>query len=100
MAYTAEDDDDFDWDDDNVDHIARHGAVVDEVMDAFMDPQAVQLRSRTVGKEVRWSFVARTSAGRTLFVVYTRRSGRVRVVTARDAAPRESAFYRRHRGKR
>ena len=99
MAYTDDDDDGFDWDDTNIDHIARHGVFVDEVMDAFMDPQAVQLHARKVGNG-RWSFVARTPAGRTLFVVYTRRSERVRVVTTRDAAPRESAFYRRHRGKR
>lgn len=100
MGYTEDDDDGLDWDDENVDHIARHRVHTDEVVDAFSDPQVVQLHARRVGAELRWSFIGRTSAGRTLFVVYTRRSGRVRPVTARDTSPRESAFYRRHRGKR
>jgi uncharacterized DUF497 family protein len=51
-----------------------------------------------VGRERRWALLGATEEGRRLYVVYTRRRGRIRVVSARDATPREKRRYRK-RGK-
>ena len=36
--------DDFDWDDDNVEHIARHGVAPWEAEEAALDPEGVAIR--------------------------------------------------------
>jgi len=49
--------------------------------------------------EQRWATIGRTSRNRFLTVVFTRRQGRIRVVTAPDATEDEKRTYRRRRGK-
>jgi uncharacterized DUF497 family protein len=55
----------FDWDSANISHMARHN----------VRPE-----------ENNW---------RILFIVFTRRNGLIRVVTARDATPKEKRRYQR-----
>lgn len=85
----------FDWDDANVNHIARHGVTPEEAEEALLDPHRVIISVRSVENERRWTAVGGTQSGRVLVVVITRRWGFVRVVTARDALPREKRRYRR-----
>ncbi|MBI2759827.1 MAG: BrnT family toxin [Chloroflexi bacterium] len=89
----------FEWDDDNVDHIARHRVSPEEVEEAFADRDRVPRTASRTEQEARWAFIGRTEAGRLLFVVFARRGHEVRVVTARDASATERQVYRR-RGKR
>lgn len=80
------------WDDQNVEHIARHGVDPDEAEQAcFSRPK---LRRGRCG---RYLVLGRgTAAGRHLLVVLTYLgSGEARVVTARDMDHREKALYRR-----
>jgi uncharacterized DUF497 family protein len=81
----------FDWDEYNLDHIARHGIDLDEAEDAVLDPGRVSFpaRSRRVG------FIGMTEAGRVLVVILDRKRDLWRVVTARDASPNEKKSYRR-----
>ncbi len=81
----------FDWDEYNLDPIARHGIDLDEAEDAVLDPGRVSFpaRSRRVG------FIGMTEAGRVLVVILDRKRDLWRVVTARDASLNEKKSYRR-----
>jgi uncharacterized DUF497 family protein len=85
----------FDWDEADTAHIARHGVRPEE---ALANPRRLVLRIRSQRGEERWAALGATEAGRILFVVFTRRRGRVRAITARDATPEEKRRYRK-RGK-
>jgi uncharacterized protein len=85
----------FDWDNGNIQHIARHDLFPQEVEAALLDPRRVGVSSRKSSQEKRWAMLGSTSEGRILFVVFTRRDGFIRVVTARDATDQEKRTYRR-----
>jgi uncharacterized protein len=85
----------FDWDENNIEHIARHGVEPWEAEEALLDPGRIGTLAYRVGREPRRAALGATEGGRVLFVVFTRRSGRVRVVTARDAEAKEKRRYRR-----
>jgi uncharacterized DUF497 family protein len=59
------------------------------------DPRRLRVSARGVSGEQRWAIVGATLDGRVLFIVYTRRGGRLRVVTARSTDPTERRWYRR-----
>jgi uncharacterized protein len=84
----------FDWDEANIDHIARHQLIPPEVEDAVSDPQRIGASAQK-SQEKRWALLGSTLEGRILFVVFTRRDGMIRVVTARDATDTEKRRYRR-----
>ena len=94
----------FDWDEANIGHIARHGVDPSEAEEALTDPDRLSFPTRKVPQELRRAYLSATEAGRTLVVVYTRRSGQIRIVTARGqrsaeakpfASPKEKRRYRR-----
>lgn len=84
----------FDWDNDNIGHIAEHGVEAWEVEEAFSDYDRIE-EAYNVPGERRWAFIEATEVGRILFVVYTHRRGKIRIVTARSAEDREKRKYRR-----
>ncbi len=87
--------DEFDWDDDNVEHIARHGVEPGEAEEAALDPGRVVVRRSRGG---RLALIGMTEAGRVLVVALDREaSGLWRVVTARNASQNEKMSYRRRR---
>ncbi|MDQ3506967.1 MAG: BrnT family toxin [Actinomycetota bacterium] len=45
--------------------------------------------------ERRWTFFAKTWEGRIMFVVYTMREDKVRVISAREAEDDEKRIYQR-----
>ena len=85
----------FDWDDGNVDHLARHGVTPEEAEEALLDPARIGVPAYSVEGEVRRAALGATEDGRVLFVVFTRRGRKVRIVTGRDATSREKRRYRR-----
>jgi uncharacterized protein len=87
----------FEWDVHNADHVFRHRVSLGEVEEALNDPRRLGVAVRRVDAERRWAALGTTGSGRTLFVVFTRRGSRVRVVTARDATAHEKQRYRRWR---
>jgi uncharacterized DUF497 family protein len=83
----------FEWDDQNVDHIARHGVEPDEA-EAVLDNSPLVLQTG----EGRYLAYGETDNGRYLLVVFVRKSGGVmRVITARDLTDAEKKRYRRRR---
>jgi uncharacterized protein len=84
----------FDWDDANIDHIAKHGLIPEEAEEALLDPKGVNIGAYNTPTEKRNSVLGATEGGRILRVVYTKRYGNIRVVTARDANKTEKRIYR------
>ena len=83
----------FDWDDENVAHIARHDVSSSEVEEMLLSNPVIRR-----GPDGRYLAYGRTENDRMLFAVYVRRPrGRVRVLTARDMIERERRLYRRTR---
>ena len=83
----------FDWDDWNVNHIARHG-VEPYGAEAACRGEVVVVR----GREGCYLAYGRTGAGWYLLVVLrSRERGVARVITARDMTQRERRFYQGRR---
>ncbi len=85
----------FEWDNNNIEHIGRHGVAPDEVEDvAFDDDPWIKKGTRYM--------LGYTVAGRYLFVVYVRkRKGIVRVITTMDMDDKTKRLYKKRveRGK-
>ncbi len=75
----------FDWDDANAGHIARHGVTPEEVEQAYTNHPLAVLATQDRGGETRVLCAGLTDSGRALQFVYTLRRGRIRVITAHTA---------------
>ena len=87
----------FDWDDANIDHIARHHVTPDEAEEALTDPRRIGLDTYSPTDEIRYGVLGRTTEGRILVVIFTPRNGMVRVITARDANTTEKRRQRKQK---
>lgn len=87
----------FDWDDDNIDHVTLHAVEPDEVEEAFEDPDRVVREAYNTPTERRRGIIGMTVDGRLLTVIYTIRREMIRVVSAWDAAERDVRRYDRRR---
>lgn len=85
----------FDWDDHNIDHIARHGFYPEDAEEALSDPERITAGTYNAPVEPRWSIIGATYGGRIVRVVYTLRGSKFRVVMVRDATDSEKRRYRR-----
>ena len=83
-----------DWDDVNIEHIAGHGVIPQEVEEAcFNEPLVRKIRKN------RYIVYGRNDSGRYLFIVTIYKGkGVVRVITARDMTDSEHRLYNRKRG--
>jgi uncharacterized DUF497 family protein len=83
----------FEWDEQNTDHMARHGVGPDEA-ETVLDNVPFLLRTED-GKYLAYG---QTDEGRYLLVVFVRKpSSLVRVITARDMTDAEKKRYRRRK---
>ncbi len=91
--------DDLEWDDWNIEHIARHGVDQDEVHEACgSGSHLVRKAGKTKRGQVRYHVYGQTFEGRYLFIVLDRRHGATfYVVTARDMSSTEKKMYRKER---
>jgi hypothetical protein len=87
-------DDDFEWDDQKAaSNRVRHGVSFETARKAFKDPFAVdQPDKREDYGEERFSLIAMAN-GRLLYVTYTERNNRIRIISARGAEPYEHRIY-------
>jgi uncharacterized DUF497 family protein len=82
----------FDWDEENLRHIARHGVTSDEAEEVITnDPTFVE--EQEAEGEQRFLHVGTTDALRCLAIVITWRGDLVRVVTAYSAPPAMRKFH-------
>jgi len=75
----------FDWDDANTRHIARHHVTPEDVEQAFANDPLAVLAVQKRGVERRVLCAGLTDAGRALQFVYTMRRGGIRIVAAHVA---------------
>ena len=84
----------FEWDDNNIEHIARHPVSPDEVEDVAFDDEPWIRRGE---KRTRY-MLGFTIGGRYLFVVYVLKGkGVARVITAMDMDDRTRKLYKKRR---
>jgi uncharacterized DUF497 family protein len=82
----------FDWDEANVDHIARHGVTSTECEEAYCNgPLVIEHQRRK--RERRRLCLGETNSGRLLTFV-TERRGKLRFVTAYPMPPQMREIYR------
>jgi hypothetical protein len=88
----------FDWDDANIEHLARHHITPEEAEQVILGCP-LDLGMQTIEGEERFLNLGSTQRGRILLVVTTWRQGRVRVVTAFEPIKRLVQFYYQERGR-
>ena len=87
---------DFDWDDSKARRNEREhrGVKFEEARTCFNDPwQVIADDPDSSRDENRELLIGRSSAGRLLVVCYTMRGERVRIISARKAARKETQAY-------
>jgi hypothetical protein len=83
----------FEWDEENVSHIARHKIEPDEA-EAALDNRPLILRT----KDDKYLAYGPTDEGRLLLVVFVQKPGPlIRVITSRDLTEAEKKRFRRRR---
>lgn len=89
----------FEWDDGNADkNWLRHRVSQAECEQIFFNQALITAEDDLHSyDEFRHFALGQTDAGRLLFVVYTLREERIRVISARDMIPRERKEYERAR---
>ncbi len=88
----------FDWDEANIGHVARHRVRPEEAEQVILnDP--LDLGIEIIDGEERYLNLGATTQDRVLLVVTTRRGDRVRVVTAFDPIKRIIQFYYQERNR-
>lgn len=85
----------FDWDEGNRDkNQERHLVLSGECEEVFFNlPLLLQSDPTHSQVEVRYYVLGKTNAGRRLFIAFTIREDKVRVISARDMSKRERKIY-------
>ncbi|HET9785298.1 MAG TPA: BrnT family toxin [Terriglobales bacterium] len=86
----------FEWDEANEAHIARHGIAAKQA-EAAVTIAPREYAVSLAGDELRIAYVGPDGDGRLLFVIVTPRAGKLRVVTAYPARREMRRFYREGR---
>ena len=82
----------FDWDADNLKHIARHSVTPEEAEQAVLiEPLEADVQPHE--KEERVLCFGRAKSGRLLTVLYTERRGKIRVITVYDMTKQQQQVY-------
>jgi hypothetical protein len=86
---------DFEWDAQKAaSNVAKHGVTFPEAMTVFGDPLELAIADPHHSEdESRFLSMGLSTTGRLLVVAYTERQGRVRIISAREATPKERRQY-------
>jgi uncharacterized DUF497 family protein len=85
----------FEWDTSKADsNVEKHGVGFIEATTVFGDPLEVTIPDPDHSEgDLRFLSLGRSAQGRLLVVAYTERDGRIRLISAREAAPKERRKY-------
>ena len=85
----------FDWDDNNREkNWEKHGVLAGECEEVFFNlPLLLQPDPSHSQKEQRYYVLGQTIAGRRLFIAFTIRGEKIRVISARDMSKKERSIY-------
>src|SRR5262245_14666570 len=86
--------DDLEWDDEKEKrNINKHGVSFEEAASAVIDAHALVFKDDSQADEERFRIIGRSYRERVLFVVTVERGDRDRIVSARQATPKEERRY-------
>lgn len=85
----------FEWNKGNMNkNFNRHGVTDKESEEVFFDQNRHIFRDHIHSNgEERFRILGKTNEGRLLFVVFTKRNKRIRIISARDTNKKERRFY-------
>jgi uncharacterized DUF497 family protein len=83
------------WDQETVDHISDHLVSPEEVEEVLFNDVDTPLVMR--GEEGKYLAYGKTQGGRLLFIVWTSKYRKTKIITARDMTEKEKRFYRRRK---
>lgn len=85
----------FDWDKGNIDKsYQKHGVTLNQAEEAFLDEAAIILRDfKHSQTEVRYLLIGKTANNKILFIVFTIRDKKIRIISARAADKKEAKRY-------
>ncbi|OGY15800.1 MAG: hypothetical protein A2784_01560 [Candidatus Chisholmbacteria bacterium RIFCSPHIGHO2_01_FULL_48_12] len=85
----------FDWDKGNVDKsYQKHGIIPNEAEEVFLDEKAIIIRDiKHSQKEERLILLGETTGRKLLFIVFTLRGTKIRIISARKANEKEREQY-------
>jgi uncharacterized protein len=85
----------FEWDPNKAaTNFTKHGVTFSEAVTVFGDPLEITIPDTDHStEEYRFLSIGRSESGRLLVVSYTERNNHIRMVTARQATPRETRLY-------
>ena len=84
----------FDWDEGNIDkNWAKHKVSNEEAEDALVSKPLIHEDARHSKHEKRYQALGETNHQRKLFVSFTIRGGRIRVISSRDMNRKERSVY-------
>jgi len=86
----------FDWDEGNIKkNWEKHKVTYLECEEVFFnEPTVVEQNKTHALTEERYYVLGETNAGRLLFVVFTMRGDKIRVISARDMNKKERRYYK------
>ena len=84
----------FEWDKGNIDKNKKHGVEDKEAEEAFFDKHRFIFKDEVHSQnEERLRILGKTKRGRLLFVVFTKRGAKIRIISARDINKKEVYIY-------
>ena len=84
----------FEWDEGNSKNWERHRVSSTESEEVFLNrPLLLQPDPSHSQQEARYYVLGQTNAGRPLFIAFTIRHDRIRVISARDMSRKERSIY-------
>ena len=85
----------FDWDQGNINkNFIKHKVTSQECEEVFFDPRKRILKDILhSGGEGRHILLGKSKSGRLLFIVFTLRKNKIRVISARDLNEKERKLY-------
>ena len=84
----------FEWNQGNIGKNAKHNVDDKEAEEVFFDKNNRKFKDKLHSKgEERYRIIGKTEKGRLLFVVFTIRQNKVRIISARDINRKEQYLY-------
>lgn len=85
----------FEWDKGNLEKSRRkHGVTLEEAESVFSDPSLLIIADQKhSGAEERFAIVGKSKEGKSLFIVFTWRAGKIRIISARRMHRKEVERY-------
>lgn len=84
----------FDWDKGNINKNRKHGVEDKEAEEVFFDEDKITYKDVLHSQqEERFIVIGKTRSGRLMYIVFTIRGKRIRIISARDINKKEVQIY-------